>query len=429
MQIKRKHISQIILILFSIVTIGYAFWSGYRVHTITATRTELKTTYSQINDIYYGLLSVEAWEKQVKKIVQRQISNFELSQEQLMLFRAEIDKVLQNLITKTEQMVQTKDSGWRAKLTKLAVKTFVDTDKIRKKVPEFTDAILKILTRPENIERLKGMARDKLNDLSEDTYDKRTQAKLNAVYEAYGVNSKDAFNKMVQSTSTKLHKASNQQGQVMVILVVLFLLMWFFVRPHRYLHNTYLILAALLALVVLFTGVTTPMLEIDARITNLDFMLLGEHVTFEDQMIFYQSKSILDVVTLLLQSKPFDSIVVGLLILSFSVLLPVSKIISLILWLFSKKVRKLKAVNWLTFWSGKWSMADVMVVAIFMSYVAFDRILENQLRHIDRDTEAVTALTTNNTGLQAGFFIFVTYVFFSMILSAILKRVVKNKNE
>jgi hypothetical protein len=51
------------------------------------------------------------------------------------------------------------------------------------------------------------------------------------------------------------------------------------------------------------------MLEIDARISELQFKLMGEQVSFEEQMIFYQSKSILDVVTLLLQSKPIDAIV------------------------------------------------------------------------------------------------------------------------
>lgn len=428
MQIKKPHIFQLLLILVSLLMIATAIWSGYRVHTTTAAKTELKTTYSQINDIYYGLLSVEAWEKQVKKIVQKQIANFELSKEQLEIFRAEINKVLQNLITKAEKMVQTEDKGWRGKLTKLAVNTFVDTEKVRKKVPQFTEAILEILTRPKNIERLKNMANDKLNELSEETYDNRIQPKLDTIYQAHGVNSKSAFNRMVQRNAAMLHKQSYAHGQVMVILVVLFLLMWFAVRPYKYLHTTYLSMATLLALVVLFTGVTTPMLEIDARITSLDFMLLGEHITFEEQMIFYQSKSILDVVTLLLQSKPVDSIVVGILILAFSVLLPVSKIISLVMYLFSKKIRKLKAINWITFWSGKWSMADVMVVAIFMSYVAFDRILQNQLSHIDRETEAIKALTTNNTGLQAGFFIFVTYVCFSMLLSGILKSVLKKEN-
>jgi hypothetical protein len=118
---------------------------------------------------------------------------------------------------------------------------------------------------------------------------------------------------------------------------------------------------------------------------------------------------------------------VGILILAFSVLMPALKLITLILYALIKKIRTSAFVNWIAFWSGKWSMADVMVVAIFMSYVAFDGIIQNQLRHIDRESEAVKALTTNNTGLQAGFFLFVTYVLFSMLLSTVLKNSIKEK--
>jgi hypothetical protein len=176
---------------------------------------------------------------------------------------------------------------------------------------------------------------------------------------------------------------------------------------------------------VLAVGVTTPMLEIDARIARLQFILLGEAVSFEEQMIFYQSKSILDVVWLLLESKPLDAIVVGILILAFSVLLPSLKLFSFIVYLISKKVRTWFVVRWIAFYSGKWSMADVMVVAVFMSYVAFDGIIHNQLRHIDRSTETVKALATNNTALQAGFIVFVAYVVYSMLLSEMLKWKIK----
>jgi hypothetical protein len=161
----------------------------------------------------------------------------------------------------------------------------------------------------------------------------------------------------------------------------------------------------------------------------LQFILLGEAVSFEEQMIFYQSKSILDVVWLLLESKPLDSLVVGVLILAFSVLLPSLKLISFIVFLMSKKAQKWFVMRWIAFYSGKWSMADVMVVAIFMSYVAFDGIIHNQLRHINKDTETVKALATNNTALQAGFIVFVAYVIYSMLLSEMLKwKIRKSQN-
>lgn len=427
MKIKTTTILQIFIALYSTFLIGFATWAGYNTYITTAERTILKEEYSKINDIYYGLLSVEAWEDQLVVIAEKQINEFQLNNAQLNVFRQEIDNVIHSVIDKAEAMINQNDKSWVGKLTKFAVHTFVDMNKLHEKAPEFTEAILQTLTRPESIEKFKQMARNKLDEMAENTHDDGINKQLENVYEKYGIANKADFNNLIQSKTEELHKEANAYGRMMAYIVALFLFNWLMIRKNYQLQRTFLVFSTLLALVVLATGVATPMLEIDARITELRFVLLGEPITFEEQMIFYQSKSITDVVWLLLQSKPFDSIVVGVLILAFSVLLPSLKLISFFLFLISKRIRNWKLIKWIAFYSGKWSMADVMVVAIFMSYVAFDGIIHNQLRHIDRDSQAVKALTTNHTGLQAGFFIFVIYVFFSMILSTLLKRMVKHE--
>lgn len=428
MHLNKSLILKVIISIYSLSLILYAGYSGYKVHEYTSYRTVLKVEYSKINDIYYGLLSVDAWEDQIKDIVENQINSFQLNEEQKNILRKEIDKVIHTIIDKAAAMIdQSSSKGWRGALTKLAVSTFVDMDKLRERVPEFTETILQTLTRPENIKKFKNMALNKVQELSEKTKGHSIKNELESTYKAFGVSSKDEFNRKIHRESTALHKEAYAYGRVMIFLAIVFLLTWLIFRRNKKLQKTFLLFGTGLALVILVTGVSTPMLEIDARISELNFRLMGEDVHFEEQMIFYQSKSILDVVQLLLQSKPVDSIVVGILILMFSVLMPATKLITLILYSFINKIRKSAFVNWIAFWSGKWSMADVMVVAIFMSYVAFDGIIQNQLKHIDRESEAVKALTTNNTGLQAGFFLFVTYVLFSMILSAVLKNSIKNE--
>lgn len=425
MKIKTSIILNIFIALYSLFLIGFAAWSGYKTYTTTAERTILKEEYSKINDIYYGLLSVNAWEEQLRVIAEKQIHSFQLNNSQLDIFRDEIDKVIHTVINKAEEMINQNDKGWMGKLTKVAVNTFVDMNRLHEKAPEFTEAILQSLTRPESISKFKQMALSKVNQMAEETHDEEFNHQLDLIYEKYGVTAKTDFNYLIEQKSEELKKEANAYGRIMGFIALLFLFNWFMIRKNYKLQRTFLIFSTLLALVILATGVSTPMLEIDARITELRFVLLGEPISFDEQMIFYQSKSILDVVSLLLKSKPIDSLVVGFLILSFSVLLPTLKLLSFLLFLISKKVKNWKLIRWIAFYSGKWSMADVMVVAIFMSYVAFDGIIHSQLRHINRDTDAVKALATNNTGLQSGFFIFVIYVFFSMILSALLKRMIK----
>jgi len=81
-------------------------------------------------------------------------------------------------------------------------------------------------------------------------------------------------------------------------------------------------------------------------------------------------------------------------------------------------------IHYFAFDSGKWSMADVMVVAIMMTYLAFNGILDSQLAELNIKNSYLSTVTTNNTSLQPGFVIFLSFVIYSLIMSEILKRVV-----
>ena len=206
--------------------------------------------------------------------------------------------------------------------------------------------------------------------------------------------------------------------------VFYFLLLWFLLHKVNAVHKPLFILSVLLALIVLIIALTTPMIEIDARIKKLDFLLLGEHLQFSDQVIFFQSKSILDVVEILLKTKKVDSVIVGFLILAFSILFPITKLVSTEIYLLGNdKIRKSKWIQFFAFKSGKWSMADVTVVAIFMAYVGFKGILDNQLQDLNVKNSAVTSIATNLTSLQPGFLLFLSFIVFGFILSEILKQI------
>jgi len=180
--------------------------------------------------------------------------------------------------------------------------------------------------------------------------------------------------------------------------------------------------SVLISFVNLFIGISLPMIEIDARIGVLDLELMSSHIQFYDQIIFFQSKSILDVVLTLIENGKADTVFVGVLILAFSILFPVGKLISATCYLFMKN-KKNRFIKFMAFKSGKWSMADVMVVAIFMAYVGFQGILNDQLSNINIHEDKVNLLSTNKSNLQVGFVIFVSFVLFNLILSSILKRI------
>ena len=62
-------------------------------------------------------------------------------------------------------------------------------------------------------------------------------------------------------------------------------------------------------------------------------------------------------------------------------------------------------------------MADVMVVAIFMSYIGFSGILTEQLGQLEGLTNKIDILTTNKSSLQIGFFLFTSFVILSLLVS------------
>ena len=182
-------------------------------------------------------------------------------------------------------------------------------------------------------------------------------------------------------------------------------------------------MSVLIALVVLFVGLCSPMIEIDARIKELNFSIIGKHVVFDDQVIFFKSKSILDVVHILISTGKYDSIFVGVLILIFSILFPITKLICAKIYLLgNEKWRRNGFVKFFAFKSGKWSMADVTVVAIFIAYIGFKGILNTQLAGLNIKAAYVEVIATNDTALQPGFILFTAFVLFGFALSSLLKR-------
>ena len=64
------------------------------------------------------------------------------------------------------------------------------------------------------------------------------------------------------------------------------------------------------------------MIDIDARLNAFNVILMGEPISFDEQVIYFQTKSILDVTKTLWQGQGFDLKLVGALVFSFSVVFP-----------------------------------------------------------------------------------------------------------
>lgn len=424
-QPKNKTLKQAILVICLIPVLFYAIWNGYQIRSYSHERAELRKAYSEVNNVQYGLLSVDRWKENIFGIVNQQIDEFEFTPQMEDSLKQELNKVLGAVLTKAEKMVTKKQTTFKGRVTRFAVKNFVDVDAYKRKVPEFSQTIVDEIKKPSSKERLKFIVQEKLKEFAEATHDSISNAdRLQLIMAKYGTTDVHEFNKKLGKRARHLNEQTYANTFIIIGCLALFLLLWIVFRNKRIMYTPLFVMCVLLALVALITGLLAPMIEIDARIKELSFDLIGSHIMFHDQVIFFQSKSILDVVHILVTAGKADSIFVGILILIFSVIFPITKLISTKIYLLgNERWKKNKIIYFFAFKSGKWSMADVMVVAIFMAYIGFKGILENQMHAFNDKGKTLGAIGTSETSLQPGFILFIAYVIFGLILAVILKKI------
>jgi len=388
---------------------------------------EVNTDLVHLSEIRYGLFNVDEWKKIIVDVMSKNIEEFNLNKDDREKMREKVTNFLTDLVDDFEQRYHEQErhrSGGFLEQTKGMLRSAVVSstkmfEHMREDIPVFTEQILEFVSEPENAEMLKGYLTEKLDEYADETFaetDYRLHDQVIAKYAAE--NKADAIGKM-KNRLVQIDDAQQPYLMAFYVLLVLSLLVVFVLPLHGLLEH---FVVVVLSLVLLWLGLTLPMLEIDARISELSFFLLGEEVTFTDQVVYHKCKSILEVVTLMIQQSDIKVSAVGLLILLFSVLFPVSKLLSCVVYLLSEKARSNSIIRFLVFRTGKWSMADVLVVAIFMSYIGFSGILNEQMRQLQNVTSTINLLTTNNSTLLFGFYAFVGFVLMGLLLAFKLQK-------
>ena len=391
----------------------------------SARRQTLKHDYSEVNSIKFGLLSVDAWKDRTQEILEDRIDRFEFTRAQQRVVQEEVGKALEALIAEADAMLKKKEGSVGVRLKKAALRTFVDIDELRRKVPSFSKAIVAEIRKPSHTAKLKKLAHQGLEKYADQSYDDPREAKVyRELLASYGVQDAEAFHDKAERERRGLEADMQALAAMLLDSALVFLLAWSLSRGRPEVYGPLFSMSTVFAGLLLLAGLWLPMIDLDARIKLVDFRLWGEHFQFKDQVIFFRSKSILQVVAVMLETGRADSIAVGLLVLAFSVFFPVAKLVSMAAWLHGKKRwRGNRFVEFFAFKSSKWSMADVMVVAIFISYVGFTSILNDQLAGIEVKQPFVEVIATNQTSLQAGYLLFTAFVLFGFALSWLLERI------
>ena len=424
--VKKFGLLHLMLIAGLLVLLCAEAYFGYRLHKLSDEQEQLKEDYSEINNITLGLFSVEQWRDKIAGIINHQVRHFTMTPKQNRELQVEVEQVILALVNKAEAIINKPQKSLSGKLKQFIVNTFVTADDIKAQIPAFAKTIIARVDNPTTRKSLSTMAMGKFNQVQHSAY---FDSALNAndsitslMYHKYHVSSPEEFNKKLDASLKNIRTTTYNYSFGMLGCITVVLMLWWIFRKRTEVHAVLFVMSLLFAFILLAVGLTASMIEVDARINSLDFVLLGEHVVFNNQVLFFQSKSILDVVEVLVKQPKADSILVGVLILVFSILFPVMKLSSTGIHLLSKKkLAENRLIKYFAFQSGKWSMADVIVIAILMAYIGLNGLLQNQLASMNVRSNFLTIITTNNTALQPGYIIFISFVLYGLILSTILK--------
>jgi hypothetical protein len=382
-----------------------------------------KAQYSEVNNFAYGLFSIETWKTQLSSIVSDEIGDLSFKGEAGHTLKRQLEKQLTVLIDKISHRLKRENykttQGW---LKQSLIDSFVNVKDIKAGVPEYAAAMMKELTSPQTEKKIKGLLKEKVHEYMSETFDDQDDSLREALVAKFGNGEEEKAKEVLEKQLDRGHDRGTEEAWIMIALsAALFILIGFSKKP---LVPAEYFLLLLTLLVLMFVGITTPMIDMEAKISQLSFVLMDHEIVFKDQVLFFQSKSILDVFHIMITHPQLQMKAVGVLLVTFSVIFPMFKLLSTLAYYYDYcSARSKKLVQFFVLHSGKWSMADVLVVAIFMAYIGFNGVINSQLNNIkEAGGKSMEVLTTNGTQLQPGYFVFLTFVILALFLANFLKN-------
>ncbi len=178
-----------------------------------------------------------------------------------------------------------------------------------------------------------------------------------------------------------------------------------------------IVILTLVNFALLVPGVTQDIYSVTIT-TQVEASIIPDPVEVE---VYAQTRSILGTVRELWRSADY---LVSFLILLFSVIVPVTQGSMLLASIYVSKETVKTRLVWLVGLIGKWSMADVFVVGVFLAYLATrDQAQANSFNVPILLQQVEVGMETHLTStLGPGFYYFLGYCLFSIFWTQVLKH-------
>ena len=398
-----------------------------------STRRTLRTELAEIGHVRYGLLNAGRWVRIMLPILDARIDSMDLKAQDTASLRPIVIKALNQLLDQVQQKMSGQNSqpgagGLFGQGNALIANMMAGA--LRPHIPEYADVVLAELERPENTQALKNYLKNYLKTAlaegAKSTFGKVDTRWYDSILREHGCANAAACREVLGGRIARMDAEIERYYLTVLTASALAFALLMIGRPVLTRSATLLLL--LFCLVLLIGGVLTPMIEVEAKLSRISMTFLGQPIAFSDQVLYFQSKSVLEVFhTLITMGRP-EMWVVGVLVLTFSVVFPALKISTLTFCLFRPEwLRRNRVVKFFALESSKWSMADVMALAIFMSFVAFNGVIANTMAGL-RQTGAEVLIPTDSSKILPGYQLFIGFCLASLFLSKKLERGIRAGN-
>ncbi len=413
---------------FVIALLLLSVYACVRIHALGEQRRVLRADAMEVSHIAYGLFDPSQWKIIISDILEKKITDFQLDGDNREQVEKRVKDLMNGLLNEVEAVMDkaNKKKGFSGLVKNVLMDVLVDVKDIRAGIPRYSDMILDYLNDPANKEEMKCFVIERLDELGERTEGMVDRTLFNAALQRYGANDREQCLIIIHARAAGLERSEVLWLSLLgAACIGLFLLACFSPVIERWPVMATLITGS----VVLVTALLLPMIDIEASISEFSMSLIGEQVVFRDQVLFHQSKSILQVVHVLISDGGPALVVVGVLVFSFSVLVPASKMVLSFVAMARRREPRSAVGRFLIHKAGKWSMADVMVVAIFMAFIGFNGVIDSQLHGLEDYASKIHVLTTNNSSLEVGFYLFTSYCLLGLGCSVLVARALAAKDK
>jgi hypothetical protein len=405
----------------SVILLLPAIWFSWKTVDGLAARRLLRTDLAEITHARYGILSADQWRTIIGPILNAQVDKLDLKGQGKSL-RPMVERSLYALLDNIKTQMTSPDPKTPGKPGANPMLVNMIVASLRPHVPEYTDVVMKELGKSDTQKGFKDSIRGVLADAVTNTFGSTDMTTYNAILKHYGCSSGAACEETLGKQIEEADKELTRDYLTVLASAALGFILLMAGKPM--LSRAAVVVLMLFCLSMLAGGVLSPMLEVEVRVTKVDATLLGTPIEFRDQSLYYRSKTVLEVSQTLIQMGRPEMTLVAVLVILFSIVFPALKMLALAACLLRPALlRTNRFVKLLAFELSKWSMADVMALAIFMSFVAFNGVIGSGLdgmREVPNVQQVL--IPTNASKILPGYYLFVGFCVSSILLSKKLER-------